>query len=169
MLYVDFFGHSISKLIIGDNPFNGHSYITQYVTREEMIDYHTEDKILEAMHKMEDLGITTMLPLAEPYMIRILRHYRNNGGKMKFIFQCYSPMNPDASMRQMEAVDPIGVYVTGSFTDVRFETGKVDEIHEMLEKYHQMGIKVGLGTHHPEVIAASEKEGWNTDFYLACM
>jgi len=169
MQYVDFFGHTISKLIVGDNPFNGHSYITKFVKREEMIDYHTEDRILEAMHKMEDLGITAMLPLADPYMIRILRHYRANGGRMNFIFQCYSPMNPEASMRQMEEVDPIGVYVTGSFTDVRYETGRVSEIHDMLARYHTMGIKVGLGTHHPEVIRESERDGWDTDFYLACM
>ena len=92
MQYVDFFGSKVSKLIIGDNPFNGHSYITQFISKEEMIDYHTEDKILEAMHQMEALGINTMLPLADPYMIRILQHYRANGGKMNFIFQTYAPV-----------------------------------------------------------------------------
>lgn len=25
---VDFFGHQVSKLIVGDNPISGHSYIT---------------------------------------------------------------------------------------------------------------------------------------------
>ena len=45
MKYVDFFGHKVSKLIVGDNPFNGHSYITHIVPKQEMIDYHTEDKI----------------------------------------------------------------------------------------------------------------------------
>ena len=92
MKYVDFYGHKVSKLIIGDNPFNGHSYIPEFVSKEEMIEYHTEDKILEAMHKMEELGINTMLPLADPYIIRILQHYRSNGGKMNFIFQTYAPM-----------------------------------------------------------------------------
>ena len=169
MKYVDFYGNKISKLIVGDNPFNGHSYITDYVPDEEMLDYHTEDRILEAMHKAEDLGINTMLPLADPYIIRILKHYRSNGGKMNFIFQLYAPMNIDVSMRQMLSVDAIGAYISGSFVDVRYETGRNHEILEMLEKLHGMGIKVGLGTHHPEVVELSEKEGWNTDFYLACM
>ena len=26
MQYVDFYGHKVSKLICGDNPFNGHTY-----------------------------------------------------------------------------------------------------------------------------------------------
>ena len=82
MYSVDFFGHKVTKLIVGDNPFNGHSYITDYVTREEMLEYHTEDRILEAMHKMEELGVNTMLPLADPYIIRILQHYRRGRGRL---------------------------------------------------------------------------------------
>lgn len=169
MKYVDFYGYKLSKLIMGDNPFNGHSYITDHIPDREMLDYHTEDRILEAMHKAEELGINTMLPLADPYIIRILKHYRANGGKMNFIFQLYAPMNIDVSMRQMMEVDALGAYISGSFVDVRYETGRNSETLELLERLHKMGIKVGIGTHHPEVVALSEKEGWNTDFYLACM
>lgn len=169
MKYVDFYGNKISKLIMGDNPFNGHSYITDYVSDAEMLDYHTEDKILEAMFLAEELGINTMLPLADPYIIRILKHYRNNGGKMNFIFQLYAPMNIDVSMRQMMSVDALGAYISGSFVDVRYETGRNAEINDMLKKLRKMGIKIGIGTHHPEVVELSEKESWDTDFYLACM
>ncbi len=169
MKYVDFFGNKVSKLILGDNPFNGHSYITDYISDDEMLDFHTEDRILEAMHHAESLGINTMLPLADPYIIRILKHYRSNGGKMNFIFQLYSPMNIDVSMRQMMSVDPLGAYISGSFVDVRYETGRNNEIFSMLDKLHGMGVKIGIGTHHPEVVELSEKENWNTDFYLACM
>ena len=169
MKYVNFFDYNVSKLIIGDNPFNGHSYITDYISGKEMMDYHTEDKIFEIMEQMESLGINTMLPLAEPYMIRVLQHYRNNGGKMNFIFQLYAPMMLEASMRQIMSVDPIGVYVSGSLTDSRYETGKNHETHEILGKLRTLGIKVGLGTHHPEVIGISERENWDADFYLACM
>ena len=60
MIYVDFFGHKVSKLIIGDNPYNGHSYITKHIPGEEMKNYYTEDKILEEIYKMEELGINTI-------------------------------------------------------------------------------------------------------------
>ena len=174
MKYVNFFGNKVSKLICGDNPFNGHSYITDYITGKEMVDYHTEDKILEAMHKMEELGINTMLPLSDPYIIRVLQHYRNNGGKMNFIFQLYSPMlSGDAfkvNMRLMQSVDPIAVYIPGSLVDVNFERGNCDEVHRVTKEIREnMDVKVGLGTHHPEVISHSEKEGWDHDFYVACM
>jgi len=175
MNYVDFFGHKVSKLIIGDNPFNGHSYITSFIPGNEMVNYYTEDKILEEMHKMEELGVNTMLPLADPYIIRILQHYRANGGKMNFIFQTYVPMmtSPESatlSVKQMLSVDPIGLYLSGTYNDVRFETGRADEIPPMLKTLKEAsGLLVGLGTHRPEIIEICEKENWGADFYMACM
>ena len=170
MQYVDFFGNKISKLIVGDNPFNGHSYIEKVITGQEMLEYYTAKNILEALFKMEENGYTTMLPLADPFIIRLLKQYKTEGGKMNFIFQPYMPMNQDVSMRQMESLGAtIGVYHQGTTTDFLYETGRCDEIRAMIDKYHQMNIPVGLGTHYPEVIELSEREGWNVDFYLACM
>ena len=174
MFNVDFFGHKVSKLIVGDNPFNGWSYIPKFVPGSDMKMYYTEEKILEAMHKMEQLGINTMLPLADPFMIRVLSHYRNNGGKMNFIFQTWGPlMTPDlwgVTMRHMQEVEPIGVYLSGTFVDVRRETGRDQEIKDMLGRMRAMGIPLGICTHRPENIAEFENgEGWDFDFYMACM
>ena len=33
---VNFFGHQVTKLIVGDNPFNGHSYIEDKIPGSEM-------------------------------------------------------------------------------------------------------------------------------------
>ncbi|MBO5453292.1 MAG: hypothetical protein J6A69_04935 [Clostridia bacterium] len=174
MEYVNFLGHKVSKLIIGDNPFNGHSYITDFVPGADMRNYYTEEKILEEMHKMEELGINTMLPLADPYIIRILQRYRNSGGKMNFIFQTWGPLmtslqTADITIQQMMSVDPIGLYLSGTYNDVRFETGRNDEIVAMLGKLKESGVPVGFGTHHPELVELCEKEGWDVDFYMACM
>ena len=169
MKYVNFFGHEISKLIIGDNPMNGHSYIQQVISGEEMKNYYTARKILDALFRMEECGYTAMLPLADPFIIRLLQEYQREGGKMKFIFQPYMPMNQDVSMREMMKLNIIGIYHQGTTTDFLYETGRTSEITAMIERYHSMGIPVGLGTHRPEVIELSEKEGWNVDFYLACM
>ncbi len=178
MNYVDFFGYKVSKLIVGDNPFTGHSYIPDFVPGSEMVEYCTEEKILEAIHKMEELGINTMLPLASPDIISVLKKYRSNGGKMNFIFQTYAPFmvsydEADESIKQMEELDPIGVYVAGSYTDVRFETGRKDEVTGMLNHFKNhfkdSGVKVGIGTHLPEIVELCEKEEWNPDFYMACM
>ena len=167
---VNFFGHEVSKLIIGDNPMNGHSYIEDKISGKEMKSWYTAERIKEALFHMEEMGYNTMLPLADPYMIRILQEYERDGGKMKFIFQPYMPMNQDVSMRQMMSLkNTIGVYHQGTTTDYLYETNQCEKILEMIEKYHTMGIPVGIGTHRPDVIEKSEREGWNVDFYLACM
>jgi hypothetical protein len=166
---VDFFGHKVSKLIVGDNPINGHSYIEDEITGQEMKEFYTSEKIKEALFKMEEHGYNTMLPLADPYMIRILQEYQREGGRMQFIFQPYMPMDQDVSMRQMMSLNTIGVYHQGTTTDYLYESGQCEKIVAMIEKYHSMGIPVGLGTHRPDIIETSEREGWNVDFYLACM
>ena len=170
MQYVDFFGKKVSKLIVGDNPFNGHSYIESKYTGKEMKEYYTAEKVLEALFTIEQNGYNTMLPLADPFIIRVLQQYRREGGKMQFIFQPFMPMDQDVSIRDMMTLDPIGIYHQGTTTDFLFESGRNEEIRAMIKKYHdQMGIPVGLGTHRPDVIETSEREGWDVDFYLACM
>ena len=174
MINVDFFGHKVSKLIVGDNPFNGHSYINQFFPKEEMLDYHTEEKILEAKHRMEELGVNTMLPLADPYIIRILQRYRRNGGKMNFIFQTYSPMVmskdvAEVSIRLMTSVEPIGMYLSGTYCDMRYDLDTCGDILDMVQLLRSGGVPVGIGTHYPAIIEKSEAEGWDIDFYMACM
>lgn len=166
---VDFFGHQVSKLIVGDNPFNGHSYIQDMVSGEEMKNYYTAEKIKEALFKIEENGYNTMLPLADPYIIRILQEYQREGGKLQFIFQPYMPMDQEVSMRETMTLNTIGIYHQGTTTDYLYESGRCDEIQARIEQYHKMGIPVGLGTHRPDVIEKSEREGWNVDFYVACM
>jgi hypothetical protein len=93
---------------------------------------------------------------------------------MNFIFQTYAPMMlnrevAEISIRQMQSVDPIGAYISGTYTDVRYETGRVNEITDMISFFRNFDMKLGIGTHRPEFIELSERENWNVDFYMACM
>jgi len=171
MQYVDFFGHKVSKLICGDNPITGHSYIQHIVPGSDMIDYYTTENVLKLLFELQDLGVNTMLPLAHPYIIRVLGEFKRAGGKMQFIFQPYMAMNQHASIREMMALEPIGIYHQGTTTDYNHETGNDATTLEQIKLYREFmpGVAVGLGTHRPDVIKLSEKEGWDVDFYMACM
>ncbi len=166
---VDFFGKKVSKLIIGDNPMTGHSYIQDIISGKEMTNYYTTEKIKEALWRMEELGYNTMLPLATPFMIKIFQDYQNEGGKMQFIWQPYMPMDQKVSMMQMKELNTIGIYHQGTTTDFLYENNRCDEIKERIALYRELGVPVGLGTHRPDVIELSEREGWDVDFYVACM
>lgn len=167
---VNFFGHQVTKLIVGDNPFNGHSYIEDKIPGSEMKNWYTAERIKETLREIERCGYNTMLPLADPYIIRILMEYEREGGNLKFIFQPYMAMNQEVSMRQMmELKNTIGIYHQGTTTDFLYEQGRYDEIRRQMEQYREMGVPVGLGTHMPEVIERAEEENWGADFYVACL
>jgi len=167
---VRFFNHQVTKLIVGDNPFNGHSYIEDKTTGTEMKRFYTAEKILETMFAIEKSGINTMLPLADPFIIRLIDEYERAGGTMQFIFQPYMPMNQEVSMRQMMSLrNVIGIYHQGTTTDALFETDRCEEIRKQIAQYRSMGVPVGLGTHRPDVIETAEQEAWDVDFYVACL
>ena len=86
---VDFFGTQVTKVIIGDNPMTGHSYIQDRITGEEMAAYYTQEKVVEALFTAVDAGFNTLLPLACPKMIAALKEFRRLGGKMNLVFQPY--------------------------------------------------------------------------------
>ena len=166
---VDFFGHQITKLIIGDNPMNGHSYIEDKTTGEEMKSYYTAENIKAALKHLEEMGFNAMLPLADPYMTRMIKEYEATGGNLKYIWQPYMPMDQRVSMRQMKEVNTIGLYHQGTTTDFLYENGNIHQIKENIKMWRELGLPVGLATHVPEVIERCEEENWGADFYLASL
>ena len=98
---VNFFGTQISRLILGDNPFNGHSYIADKTSGTEMMNYYSEEKIIETLFLAQRYGMNTWLPLADPYIIRIIQHFRSMGGKMNTIFQTCPWYGYELNMNQL--------------------------------------------------------------------
>ncbi len=169
MNYVDFFGHKISKIIIGDNPMSGHSYIEDKTSGADMKRFYTAENIKKTLHHIEELGFTGMLPLADPYMVRLIQEFEMEGGNLKHIWQPYGPMNHQVSMRELKTVNTIGIYHQGTTTDFLYENGDIDKIKENIKMFRELGTPVGLASHNPEVIERCEEEDWGADFYLASL
>ena len=166
---VDFCGTPISRLILGDNTFTGHSYIEEKHTGAEMMDYYTAAKCVEALFEAEKNGINAYLALAEPFILRVLRQYRNEGGKMNIIFQTYPAVELETNLWQMMLCEPTGIYVAGGTSDLLMEEGRADELRRRLEMLREAGVKVGVGTHEIENLMRYETENWDVDFYLTCI
>ena len=169
MQTTNFCGHEITRLILGDNPFNGYTYIADDLPADELLDYHTEENMIASFMEAERCGINTMVPMADPFVMRTLRHYQQRGGTMNLIFQPYMAVDLGMNINMMKKVNPIGIYHQGTTTDNLYEAGKVDQIKENLKKIRESGVLVGLGTHRPDVIELAEEEGWDVDFYMACL
>jgi len=166
---VDFCGAQVTRLTIGNNPFSGNSYITDIVSADDMMDYYTADKVVEALFDAENAGINTYQALACPFILRVIRQYRNLGGKMNLIFQSNSSIELSVSLRQILKWEPIAIYHQGAMTDNLVESGEIQKLKDNLKLIRDSGVKVGLATHVPETVLRSEQEEWDVDFYMTCL
>ena len=165
----DFLGHKITRVILGDNPFIGNSYVPDTYPRKEMFDYYQPDKVLEALFAAEESGINTYMALADNYLIRIFQQYRREGGKMNIMFQTFPPMDLQASIYQMMDCEPIAIYHQGSTLEEFLYEGRKDYLLERLKLIRSTGVYTGIGTHVPEIVMQAEQEGWGMDFYMTCV
>jgi hypothetical protein len=166
---IDFFGASVTRLALGDNPFNGHSYIQQACSGDEMMDYYTADNCLRTLFEAEELGINTYIALADPFVLRVIRQYRNEGGKMNVLFQSYPAIDLEINLRMMMPYRPIAIYHQGGTADYMVESGQIEQLEARLAMIRDAGVPAGLGTHEPETVLRAEEEGWGADFYMTCL
>ena len=165
----DFYGTRVSRLVLGDNPFIGNSYVHEMYGGNEMLDYYTSDTVVRALFEAQDCGINTYMALADQFILRSIRQFRREGGKMNLIFQTYPAADLEANIVHMMAYDPIAIYHQGSTLDLMVEENNFDLLFKRLEMIKKTGVKTGLGTHEPETLLKAEREKWGMDFYATCL
>ena len=165
----DFYGTQLTRLMLGDNPFIGNSYVPDWMPGDEMLDYFTADKVVETMFEAEKNGINAYMILGEPFILRCLRQYRNEGGKMHLIFQTYPAMDLEINLPQMLKCEPLGIYHQGGTLDTWLYKGEDELVKKRLKMIKDSGVKMGVGTHSPDVVKRAEAEDWGADFYVNCM
>lgn len=166
---VNIAGVEVSRLVVGGNPFSANSHVS-YEMDLEMEDYYTTQRIKDTLRRCEECGIGAMQLRADRHIARLIKEYRAEGGSMAWIAQTapeYAPF--EANLNLMRGAGAAMAYLQGTVADALFKAGQVAEIRQKLAAMRGMGIPVGLGTHMPEVIARAEDEGWDVDFYLACV
>lgn len=166
---VKFCGYDVTRLTIGNNPFAGVTYIDDMVSSDDMMNYYTADKMEEALFEAESAGFNTYQALACPFVLRVLRQYRNNGGKMQIIFQTHRAIELKENLRMVLPFEPIAVYQQGGVTDALMECGDMETMKANLKIIRDTGVKVGISTHIPETIYRAEEQGWDLDFFMTCL
>lgn len=166
---VSFGSHRISRLIVGGNPVSGNSHWSAALDRE-MADYFSAANAKKLLLACEAVGINTWQSRADRHIMRLLREYRNEGGKIQWIAQTASEMaDVFRNIREAAASGAIGIYHHGNRTDALFRSGKLDELRDIIKAMKDAGVRAGVGTHVPEVVDAIESRGWEVDFYMTCL
>jgi hypothetical protein len=160
--------HSVSRLIVGGNPFSGGSHTSPEMDNA-FLDYYTTDNIKTALFECERQGLNAMQTRGDRHIIRVLREYRNEGGTLQWIAQTASEMRDlPGNISSIAAAGAIACYHHGTRTDGLWRNGRLDEVRDLLSVMRDSGMAVGVGTHLPEVIGYIEEHGWDVDFYMAC-
>ena len=159
-------GVDVSRLIIGGNPFSGNSHYSA-ACDNEMLDYFTTERIKATLFECERQGLTAMQSRGDRHILRMLREYRNEGGKLHWIAQIASELSDlKANIRQIAAAGAIATYHHGTRSDNLWHAGRIDEAQELLKVMRDSGVATGMGSHIPEVIEYAEEHEWDVDFYL---
>lgn len=166
---IDFFGNEISRLIVGGNPFAGHTYIPDVTSSEDMLNYYTAENTVKALFDAESLGYRTFLCSTDQFLLRVIRQYFNQGGKMNWIAQTHPSIFFEVNVRQIMQHEPIAVFHQGTMTDTFYEAGDLNQLRENIKIMKDYGKPTGISTHVPEVIMRAEEEDWGLDFYMACV
>ena len=166
---IDFFGHRVSRLIVGGNPITGHSHFSHDLDNE-MVDYFTAENAKKLLFQCEQHGINAMQLRGDRHLLRLIHEYRDQGGKLMWIAQTVSELaDIRAGVRSIAAYEPIAIYLHGTRADNYWKTGKLDQLKDDLAALRDSGLPAGLGSHTPEVIEESEDKGWDVDFYMAAL
>ena len=166
---IDFGGHKVSRLIVGGNPVSGNSHVSRDQDRA-MRDYFTTANAKALLRACEAAGINTWQSRGDRHIMRLLNEYRLEGGRIQWIGQTASEIaDTSANIRDMAALGAIGVYHHGSRTDAHWYAGSIEKVRDYLKTARQAGLRVGLGTHIPEVVDYVESHDWDLDFYMTAV
>jgi len=163
-----FCGIDMARLIVGGNPFGGYSYITERVTRDEMMDYYTAERVVRDLKYAETLGYTAYISTTCEFTRRFHRQYRNEGGKLDWIAQTHVPLDMRACVNIAAEGGAAAIFLQGSHADLLIERGDMDKLNKDLGEMRRVGVPVGMATHVPGNVELAEK-GADVDFFMACL
>jgi len=163
--HMKFFHASISRLVLGVNPFYGFAHYNGNFGAA-MKEWYTPDRVCAVMHQCTRFGINAMNYVHLSHAPEDLARFRAEGGEMNLIIQVTSKADAGELVR---ALHPLALQRQGEIVDDAWQSGKMDTVKEWCKKVRDMGVLVGVGTHIPEVIAYVEEKGWDVDFYSGCV
>jgi hypothetical protein len=166
---VDFCGLTVTRLIIGANPFGGYSH--QNPERDHaMRSYYTIPRIIETWHRAKAVGINTMITNNEtPHVLQAVREYLAEDDALQWIAQVNLRAKPE-----LEAIDQVvemgckALYIHGALVDGAYREGNADQVRAWCDHARSLGVPVGVAGHAPQAhLWVNELE--IADFHAVCM
>ena len=161
---VKFGNMEISRMIVGCNQFYGFSHFNKLLD-QLMADWNTPERVCQTLLQCQQNGINAFQSSQHGRTLSDLELFRSRGWKMHLIHTDNTNGTVADAVRKTGAE---AIYHHGEATDVLWRAGKMDKLQEYTKQLRQAGVRVGIGTHKPEVVEYVEEHGWDVDFYMLC-
>ena len=167
MQYVQMKQTSVSRFIIGSNPFSGFSHQSPQ-NDWAMRHYFTNARIKETLHEAETLGVNTVIARTDFHVMRLLFEYWDEGGSLQWFAQtCPEVGSHAACIQRASAFGAKACHLHGGVMDNAFAQGKLDDVQPALDLCREKGMLAGIAAHNPHVIEWAE-EHLDLDYYMCC-
>jgi hypothetical protein len=160
---------TVSRFIVGGNPFSGQSHQSGELSNE-MLDWYTTDRVKQTLEQAADEGVNTCLARGDRHIQRLFREYWNEGGRITNWIAQTAPEYESIprNIKEAASAGAKGIYIQGAHVDRLFAGGRLEDVRPWLDEIRERGAAVGVGSHRPEVLRIVQDKGWPADFYMQC-
>jgi hypothetical protein len=165
MQYIELGAKSISRLILGGNPFSGFSHQTPAVD-QEMREYFTENRVISLLHEAEGLGINCLVARTDTHILELLAAYGLRDRPIQWLAQTAPEAgSPMVSAERAAQAGAAGCHIHGGVMDYLLAQGRLGEVPEMLRQIRGLGLLAGIAGHRPEVFLWA-REHLEVDYFM---
>ncbi|MBU0607756.1 MAG: hypothetical protein KKI08_07695 [Armatimonadetes bacterium] len=150
---VDFAGLTLTRMLIGANPFGGFSH--QNPERDvEMKTWNTPERILETWERAWMAGINTFVTNNETeHVIETTKRYLDDKGPMQWIGQLAMRSHPTMmhSLDEAKEFGATAAYFHGGYVDGFYKEQDAKTLEEWVAHAKSIGLPIGVAGHSPLV------------------
>ncbi len=158
---------TVSRFILGSNPFSGFSHHSPQMDWD-MRHFFTTTQIKDTLREAEALGVNTFIARTDFHVMRMWMEYRDEGGTLQWFAQtCPEVGSHETCILRASAYGAKACHLHGGVMDQAFAQGKLDDIQPALDLARQKGMLAGIAAHNPHVIEWAEQH-LDLDYYMCC-
>ncbi|MEK7474246.1 MAG: hypothetical protein AAB152_01310 [Candidatus Coatesbacteria bacterium] len=158
---------TLSRFLLGSNPFSGFSH-QGHERDSAMVRHYTTAHIKEVLFEAERLGITGVVARTDHHVMRVLREYWDEGGKLNWSAQTCPGVGPtEMCVREAVSGGAKSCHIHGGVMDHLVATGQTDEVKRGIDLLREHGLAAGIAGHNVRVFEWAEKN-LDVDYYMCC-
>lgn len=158
---------SVSRFILGSNPFSGFSHQGSEMD-QVMIRHFTTERIKATLREAETLGITALTARTDFHVMRLLNEYWDEGGRLTWLAQTCPGVGPSSMCVKRALVGGArACHIHGGVMDYLTAQNKVADAVEGVNMIHDAGLPAGIAGHNTRVFQWAE-EHLDVEYYMCC-